>query len=114
MLLHESIFHNNTKGHCWASLPRAAPNGPETIWSLGCVLYELSTLKHAFDGTSLRGLLQKIVRGNYPPLPQLYSPAWRSLVLRSCLLLNRDPPVQLPPKTDLLVILILSLMQLLL
>ena len=38
------------------------------IWSLGCVLYELITFKHAFDATNLNSLAQKIVRGKYSPI----------------------------------------------
>jgi NIMA (never in mitosis gene a)-related kinase 1/4/5 len=37
--------------------------------SLGCVLYELCTLKHAFAADSLLSLVYQIVRGNYPPIP---------------------------------------------
>ena len=38
------------------------------IWSLGCVLYELITFKHAFDASNLNSLAQKIVRGKYSPI----------------------------------------------
>jgi len=38
------------------------------IWSLGCVLYELITFKHAFDASNLNSLAQKIVRGRYQPI----------------------------------------------
>eukprot|EP00906_Rhabdomonas_costata_P007737 RCo011079 len=48
-------------------------NNKSDIWSLGCVLYELTTLKHAFDGSNMKGLLQKIIRGVYPPVPSCYS-----------------------------------------
>ena len=33
------------------------------VWALGCVLYELTTLNHAFDAGSLNGLAQKIIKG---------------------------------------------------
>ena len=33
-------------------------NNKSDIWSLGCVLYELVTLKHAFEGQNMKGLLQ--------------------------------------------------------
>lgn len=33
------------------------------VWALGCILYELCTLAHAFDGKSLPGLVLKILRG---------------------------------------------------
>jgi len=31
------------------------------------------TLKHAFDASSMKGLVLKILRGNYPPIPSHYS-----------------------------------------
>ncbi len=31
------------------------------IWSLGIVLYELVTMKHAFDAPNMRALIQKVV-----------------------------------------------------
>lgn len=50
------------------------------VWSLGCVLYELATLKRAFNGQSLPALVLKILRGKYPPLPSRYSANLRTLV----------------------------------
>lgn len=41
------------------------------MWSLGCILYELATLKHAFNGQNLPALVMKILRGVYPPIPKV-------------------------------------------
>ena len=43
------------------------------MWALGCVLYELTTLRHAFDAQDMHGLAMKIVRGKYPPIPSSYT-----------------------------------------
>jgi NIMA (never in mitosis gene a)-related kinase len=32
------------------------------VWALGCILYELATLKHAFNAENLLGLVFKIVQ----------------------------------------------------
>lgn len=39
------------------------------IWSVGCILYEMMTLSHAFDALSMKGLVLKILRGIYPKPP---------------------------------------------
>jgi NIMA (never in mitosis gene a)-related kinase len=39
------------------------------IWSLGCVLYELSSLKPAFDGESYNELFDNIVSKSPKPIP---------------------------------------------
>ena len=41
--------------------------------SIGCILYELSALEHAFEGQSLMGVMYKIVEGECPKLPEQYS-----------------------------------------
>jgi len=43
------------------------------VWALGCVIYELCTLKHAFDATNLLGLVYKIISGNIENIPSVYS-----------------------------------------
>ncbi|XP_071304478.1 serine/threonine-protein kinase Nek3 isoform X3 [Agelaius tricolor] len=43
------------------------------IWSLGCILYELCTLKHPFQANSWKHLILKICKGSYDPLPSQYS-----------------------------------------
>ena len=43
-------------------------NNKSDIWAMGCVLYELCTLKHAFDAGNVRNLAMKIIRGTYPPV----------------------------------------------
>jgi hypothetical protein len=52
------------------------------IWALGCVLYEMATLVHAFDARDMNGLVMKILRGSYPPISSRYSPGMRSLIER--------------------------------
>ncbi|XP_041851728.1 serine/threonine-protein kinase Nek3 isoform X2 [Melanotaenia boesemani] len=45
-------------------------NNKSDVWSLGCVLYELCTLRHPFQASSWKNLILKVCRGAYPPLPQ--------------------------------------------
>ncbi|XP_026219414.1 serine/threonine-protein kinase Nek3 [Anabas testudineus] len=44
-------------------------NNKSDVWSLGCVLYELCTLRHPFQAPSWKSLILKVCRGSYPPLP---------------------------------------------
>ncbi|XP_077421867.1 serine/threonine-protein kinase Nek3 isoform X3 [Vanacampus margaritifer] len=44
-------------------------NNKSDVWSLGCVLYELCTLRHPFQAPSWKSLILKVCRGAYPPLP---------------------------------------------
>ncbi|KAL4647728.1 serine/threonine-protein kinase Nek3 [Arapaima gigas] len=46
-----------------------AYNNKSDVWSLGCVLYELCTLRHPFQAASWKSLILKVCRGAYPPLP---------------------------------------------
>jgi len=51
------------------------------MWSLGCVLYEMCMLRHAFESQSLLGLVYCIVSESYAPIPSdRYSPEVRELV----------------------------------
>jgi hypothetical protein len=40
---------------------------------LGCTLYEMTCLKHAFTGKSMGTLFSKILSGNYDPIPRYVS-----------------------------------------
>ena len=50
------------------------------VWALGCVLYELCTLKHAFKANNLLGLVYKIVQEKQDPIPGYYSQELRNLL----------------------------------
>ncbi|CAB3978371.1 serine threonine- kinase Nek1-like isoform X2 [Paramuricea clavata] len=63
-------------------------NNKSDVWSLGCVLYEMLTLKHAFEAGNMKNLVLKIIRGSYPPVPPRYSADVRLLVAR---LFKRNP-----------------------
>ncbi|TKS66742.1 Serine/threonine-protein kinase [Collichthys lucidus] len=67
-------------------------NNKTDIWSLGCVLYELCTLRHPFDGSSLRQLVSKICRGRYNPVPSRYSYELRLLLTQLFKVNPRDRP----------------------
>nr|XP_024101620.2 serine/threonine-protein kinase Nek1 isoform X3 [Pongo abelii] len=63
-------------------------NNKSDIWALGCVLYELCTLKHAFEAGSMKNLVLKIISGSFPPVSLHYSYDLRSLVSQ---LFKRNP-----------------------
>jgi serine/threonine protein kinase len=58
------------------------------MWSLGCILYEMMSLKHAFDATDMTSLVMKILRGEHLPIPQQFSAELRDLIKQ---LLSRSP-----------------------
>jgi len=64
--------------------PEVCENKPygfaSDMWAMGCVLYEMCMLKHAFDANNLLGLVWKIVQETYPPIPDMYSDKLRNLV----------------------------------
>ncbi|KAK4471502.1 hypothetical protein MN116_004924 [Schistosoma mekongi] len=49
-------------------------NHKSDIWALGCVLYEMSTLRHAFNAKTFNALSYKILSGKVPDMPTHYSP----------------------------------------
>ena len=55
-------------------------NYTSDVWSLGCILYELCTLEHAFSGENLLGLVFKIVQDKQGPIPDMYSQELKDLV----------------------------------
>ncbi|XP_072262139.1 serine/threonine-protein kinase Nek1 isoform X2 [Pyxicephalus adspersus] len=63
-------------------------NNKSDIWALGCVLYEMCTLKHAFEAGNMKNLVLKIIRGSYPPVSVHYSYDLRNLL---SLLFKRSP-----------------------
>ena len=58
------------------------------MWALGCVMYEVMSLRHAFDADDMNGLVMKIVRGKPVPMPTRYSHGLRDLVSK---LLHKNP-----------------------
>lgn len=64
--------------------PEVCQNLPYTyqsdIWALGCILYELCTLKHAFHAENLLGLVFKIVQDKQEPIPDHYSNDMQDLI----------------------------------
>ena len=63
-------------------------NAKTDIWSLGCILYELCTLQHAFQAGNIKALMMNICRGKISPINRMYSDDLKALV-RS--MLTTDP-----------------------
>nr|CAD7412944.1 unnamed protein product [Timema poppensis] len=50
------------------------------IWALGCILYEMACLQKTFEGSNLPALVNKIMKGQFQPIPLGYSQGFRQLV----------------------------------
>lgn len=65
-----------------------AYNSKSDMWSLGCILYELLTLHHAYSGKNMSEIAMKIITKSPSPMPIQYSTEIRQLVVR---LLDKNP-----------------------
>ena len=63
-------------------------NSKSDIWSLGCVLYQMLTLRPPFAGRNLNQLLGQILRGHFLPMPARYSYELRTTVSQ---MLRKNP-----------------------
>ena len=43
------------------------------IWSLGCILYQMTTLKMPFKGNNFKEVYNNVLKCKYDPLPKIYS-----------------------------------------
>ncbi|XP_030355226.1 serine/threonine-protein kinase Nek11 isoform X1 [Strigops habroptila] len=66
-------------------------NTKSDIWSLGCILYEMCCMNHAFTGHNFLSVVLKIVEGDTPSLPDRY-PSKLNTVL--CSMLNKNPSLR--------------------
>ncbi|XP_042145328.1 serine/threonine-protein kinase Nek8 isoform X4 [Ixodes scapularis] len=66
-------------------------NQKSDIWALGCVLYELLTLRNPFEGSSVGDVLMKVMRGSYASPGDSCPAGPRRLLGR---LLQREPSLR--------------------
>lgn len=78
-----------TPSHMSPELCQDMPyNNKSDIWALGCLLFEVSAFKPAFDATNLMGLIYKIVKGSHADIPSSYSEEFHHLIDS---MLSKDP-----------------------
>ncbi|NXC64523.1 NEK11 kinase, partial [Aleadryas rufinucha] len=73
-------------------------NTKSDIWSLGCILYEMCCMNHAFTGQNFLSVMLKIVEGETPSLPDRY-PSKLNAVL--CSMLSKNPSLR-PAASEIL------------
>ncbi|CAB3998070.1 serine threonine- kinase Nek5-like [Paramuricea clavata] len=73
-------------------------NHKSDIWAMGCVLYEMITLRHPFESTDFAQLVLKILHGDFTPIPENHGTLLQDLVT----VLLRDDPCERPSAKQIL------------
>ena len=68
------------------------------IWSLGCILYQMATLKMPFQGNNFKEVYSNVSKCKYQPLPNIYSEDLDSIIKK----LLRVEPEQRPSCQELI------------
>ncbi|CAD8070738.1 unnamed protein product [Paramecium sonneborni] len=93
VLEHTQDQANTVTGTPYYMSPEICENKPYTyksdVWSLGCVLYELCNLSHAFKSNNLLGLVNRIVKEQASAIPSHYSKELADLI-NKLLIKNAD------------------------
>jgi serine/threonine protein kinase len=81
IMTHEASMASTVVGTPYYLSPEICNSKPygikSDIWALGCILYEMCTLRRAFEGDALTAIVLKVIRGQYEPVPDCYSPELR-------------------------------------
>ena len=72
-----SKFLNNYSPEVWKDQPYS---NKSDIWSLGCVLYEMTMLKPPYRADDMEGLYKKVIRGVYPKISSHFSQDLSSMI----------------------------------
>ncbi|XP_035228958.1 serine/threonine-protein kinase Nek4-like isoform X1 [Stegodyphus dumicola] len=73
-------------------------NQKSDVWALGCCMYEIATLKQAFNAQDIHTLIQKIMKGKVSVMPDIYSPEFLTIISS---MLTHEPQKR-PSITELL------------
>jgi hypothetical protein len=69
-----NIFHFLAPYYLSPEIWRNKPYDDKSdVWSLGVVLYEITTLNRPFDAPSMQGLQRAVQAGRYTPIPSSFS-----------------------------------------
>lgn len=83
-ILSETVHSKTFVGTPYYMSPEMSLNQPyyskSDIWSLGCVVYEMTTLDYPFKGKNLMALLQNITACEPLEVPDCYSDGLRQLI----------------------------------
>ncbi|KAM3915087.1 serine/threonine-protein kinase Nek4 [Leptodactylus fuscus] len=70
-------------------------NYKSDVWALGCCVYEMATLRHAFNAKDMNSLVYRIIEGKLPPMPKDYSNELKDLIGT---MLSRQPEKRPTPR----------------
>jgi NIMA (never in mitosis gene a)-related kinase len=83
-ILKHGLVNNTQTGTPYYASPEVWNDKPydykSDIWSLGCLLYEMTTLKAPFRGTTMKAVYDKVMKGMYEPIPPFYTKSLAGLI----------------------------------